>query len=164
MDDRNTDREKKGKDFDFGAKVANLCTGRFKAKKLKHRVARDMVLSKTILAPFAVSKMLKGIFATIAERAGDSLMPDVSSGVPHSPAGWPTIEKGFHEDTMGGRFDLSTGGIKAIYNSGNRMPSGNAKPKTLKSAPDLVDQLPSAFAVGSLVDETHDIFLQGFLS
>ena len=34
MDDRSTDREKKGKDFDFGAKVANFSAGSLKAKKL----------------------------------------------------------------------------------------------------------------------------------
>ena len=101
MDDRSTDREKKGKDFDFGAKVANFSASSLKAKKLQHRMTRISELCKNVLTPLAVSKVFQGVFATITKGAGDSLMPNVGSGGPHSPAGWPTIEKSFNEDTMG---------------------------------------------------------------
>ena len=53
-------------------------------------------------------------------------MPNVSSGALHPPAGRPTIEESFDEDTMSRGFDLSTKGGKAIDSSGNRMPNGNA--------------------------------------
>ena len=79
-------------------------------------------------------------------------MSDVCSGCPHSPAGWPTIEKSFNVDTMCRRLDLSSKGVKTINSSGNRMTNGNAKSKTIKSGPDLVDKLPPPFAVGSLAD------------
>ena len=163
MDDRSTDREKKGKDFDFGAKVANFSAGSLKAKKLQHRMARNSELCKNVLTPLAVSKVFQGVFATITKRARDSLMPDVGSGGPHSPASWPTIEKSFDEDTMCRRFDLSTKGVKAVNSSGNRMTNGNAKPKTFKSCPDLVDKLPPPFAVGCLADKSHDVPLQSLL-
>ena len=163
MDDRSTDREKKGKDFDFRAKVANFSAGSLKAKKLQHRMARNSKMCKNVLTPPAVSKVFQGVFTTIAKGAGDSLMSDVCSGCPHSPAGWPTIEKSFNVDTMCRRFDLSSKGVKTINSSGNRMTNGNAKPKTIKSGPDLVDKLPPPFAVGSLADKCHDIFLQSLL-
>jgi len=99
-------------------------------------MAGDMELRKNVLTPLAVSEMFQGVFATIAKWARDSLMPNVGSGGPHSPAGWPTIEKSFNEDTMGRRFDLSTKGVKAVNSSGNRMTNGNAKPETFKSGPD----------------------------
>ena len=163
MDDRSTDREKKGKDFDFGAKVATCRAGSLKAKKLQNRMARDSELCKNVLTPLAVSKVFQEVFATITKRARDSLMPDVGSGGPHSPASRPTIEKSFNEDTMCRRLDLTTEGVKTINSSGNRMTNGNAKPKTLKSCPDLVDKLPPPFAVSSLADACHDVPLQRLL-
>ena len=90
-------------------------------------------------------------------------MPNVGSGGPHSPAGWPTIEKSFNEDTMGRRFDLSTKGIKAVRSSGNRMTNGNAKPETFKSGPDLVNKLPPSFAMYRLADKGQNILLQSLL-
>ena len=90
-------------------------------------------------------------------------MSNVFPGVLHSSAGWPTIEKSFNEDPMGRRFDLSTKGVKSIYGSGNCMTNWNAKSKTIKSGPDLVDKLPPPFAVGSLADKSHDVLLQSLL-
>ena len=69
MDDRGTDREKKGEDFDFGAKVANFSASSFKAKKLKHGTARNSELCKNVLTQLAVCKVFQRVFATIARRA-----------------------------------------------------------------------------------------------
>ena len=90
-------------------------------------------------------------------------MSNVNLGVPHSPAGWPTIEKGFDEDTMGRRFDMTPKGFKSRKGPSSRMPKGNAKAKTFKSFPELVGKLSISLALVSLADKAQDIFLQGFL-
>jgi hypothetical protein len=87
-------------------------------------------------------------------------MSNVILGVPHSPAGWPTIEKRFDEDTMGRRLDMTPKGFKSRNGPSSRMPKGNAKAKAFKSFPDLVDKLRISLAMGSLADKAQDIPLQ----
>ncbi len=67
MDDRGTDREKKGKDFDFRAKVDNFSAGSLKAKKLQHRMARNSKMCKNVLTPPAVSKVFQGVKCSLKQ-------------------------------------------------------------------------------------------------
>jgi len=90
-------------------------------------------------------------------------MSNVIPGVPHSPAGWPTIEEGFDEDTMSRGFDMTPKGFKSREGPSSRMTKWNAKVESLKSFPDLVDKFPISLAMSSLTDKVHDISLQGFL-
>ena len=90
-------------------------------------------------------------------------MSNVIPGVPHSPAGWPTIEESFDEDSMSRRFDMTPKGFKSGECSCSRMSRRNTKVESLKSFPDLVDKFPISLAMSSLTDKVHDISLQGFL-
>ena len=83
-------------------------------------------------------------------------MSNVIPGVPHSPAGWPTIEEGFDEDTMSRGFDMTPKGFKSREGPSSRMTKWNAKVESLKSFPDLVDKFPISLAMGSLTDKVHE--------
>jgi hypothetical protein len=88
-------------------------------------------------------------------------MSNVIPGVPNSPAGWPTIEESFDEDTMSRRFDMTPKGLSLERALAVACPSG--MPMSKRNANDLVDKFPISLAMSSLTDKVHDISLQGFL-
>ena len=86
-------------------------------------------------------------------------MSNVIPGVPHSPAGWPTIEEGSDEDTMSRGFDMTPKGFKSRDGPSSRMSNRNAKAKPFKSFPDLVLKFLIPLAVSSLTEKIQDISL-----
>ena len=113
-------------------------------------------MRKDILAPFAMGKVFKRVFATATEGAGSSLMSNVFSSASHSSAGWPTIEKSFDEDTMSRGFDTTPKGFKPRDGPSSRMSNRNAKAESFKSFPDLVLKFLKPLAVSSLAEKFQD--------
>ena len=99
----------------------------------------------------------------IAKGAGNAIMPYIIASVSHSPAGWPTVEESLDIDTVDRGFNLATKALETIDSSRNRMAERNAESETLKSTTNLVDKLPSSFALGSLLNDLQNVLLQSFL-
>ena len=86
-------------------------------------------------------------------------MPYIIASVSHSPAGWPTVEESLDIDTVDRGFNLATKALETIDSSRNRMAERNAESETLKSTTNLVDKLPSSFALGSLLNDLQNVLL-----
>jgi hypothetical protein len=163
MNKHRPDVEEQGKDFDFGAQIADIRARVFKTKEVKQGRTRDIETSESTLTPGTMSKVLNGILPLIAKGANNVLVSILNVDVSHTPTGRPAIEECFDVDTMSSRLNFAIQTFEPVDSSGNGMTKGDAKPKPIEPTSNLIDDLATPFREHIGLNNFKHLFLKGLV-